>query len=92
MRTDSYLAEEDEEEEEETTGTESPAEPSIDYGGQEIPFTDGSSLFWAEMIKEVKLRPAPVPEGEEEAPPKHFYEPNKVWILHCPDLVCPNMI
>ena len=47
--------------------------------GQEMPVSDGSALFWAEMIKQVRVRTAPTQDGGESATKKAPYAPSKVF-------------
>lgn len=62
---------------------ETPEEPQVQLEGQELPFSDGSALFWANTIKEVTVRPAPGVETTEPRQ-KSLYAPKKVS-LHLTD-------
>lgn len=65
--------------EDQSNGASPSKEPQVKLEGQEMPFSDGSAMFWADMIKQVTIRDAPSRSGEQ-APPKSFYEPQKVSI------------
>ncbi len=76
---------EDEEDEEDEGGEdevelgEEQAGPQMQYEGQEMPLTDGSAMFWADMVKLVQIRPAHSREGQNP-PPKKLFAPQKVGL------------
>ena len=49
-------------------------------GAQELPFADGSAMYWAQRIKEEGVRAAPAEDGTPSLPKKALV-PRKVGIL-----------